>query len=46
MSKIKPRDHPHTEKKIKMQRIYKRANGRFVQCGWMCPDCGHLENDD
>jgi len=33
-------DHAH-----KMQRLYKRVNGKFVACAWMCPDCGQIQRD-
>lgn len=38
LCKHKDRDH-------KMQRLYKRANGRFIPCAWMCPDCGQMKKD-
>jgi hypothetical protein len=28
-----------------MQRLYKRVNGMFITCVWMCPDCGQMQKD-
>ncbi len=33
----------HKDRAHKMQRLYKRDNGRFIPCAWMCPDCGQMQ---
>jgi hypothetical protein len=41
--------HPkcdHQKCVAKMQRIYKRINSTFVQCGWLCPDCSQFKKDN
>jgi hypothetical protein len=30
---------------VKMQRLYKKENGKFIPVGWMCPDCGQIVKD-
>jgi predicted nucleic acid-binding Zn ribbon protein len=41
--------HPkctHPKCGAKMQRIYKRDHAVFIQCGWMCMDCGMIQKDN
>jgi len=38
LCKHKDRDH-------KMQRLYKRVNGKFIPVGWICPDCGQMKKN-
>jgi hypothetical protein len=35
----------HSDRTYKMQRFYKRVNGKFVPCAWICPDCGQIKTD-
>ncbi len=35
----------HSDRAHKMQRLYKRVNGKFIPCAWMCPDCGQMQRD-
>jgi hypothetical protein len=36
-------DHPKCG--AKMQRVYKRIASMFVQCGWLCTECGLFKKD-
>jgi hypothetical protein len=36
---IKHKLHEHKDRAFKMQRLYKRVNGKFIPVAWMCPDC-------
>lgn len=42
---IKHRVCQHKDRAHKMQRLYKRENGKFIGCAWMCPDCGQMIRD-
>lgn len=35
----------HSDRSPKMQRLYKRENGKLVPVAWMCPDCGLIQKD-
>ncbi len=38
----------HTTGAIMMRRVYVRDHahgGKFVPCGWMCPDCKQFQRD-
>jgi hypothetical protein len=35
----------HKDREIKMQRLYKRGEGKFIPCAWLCPDCGEMVED-
>jgi hypothetical protein len=35
----------HKDRAHKMQRLYKRVNGKFIPCAWICPDCGQMQKD-
>jgi len=35
----------HSDKSYKMQRLYKRVDGKFIPCAWMCPYCGQMQRD-
>ena len=37
-------DHPKCG--AKMQRVYKRGDSTFLQCGWLCTDCGMFKKDN
>jgi hypothetical protein len=41
--------HPkcnHPKCGAKMQRVYKRDGSGFIQCGWICTECGLFKKDD
>ena len=42
---IKHKQCQHKDRAHKMQRLYKRENGKFIGCAWMCPDCGQMIRD-
>ena len=36
----------HPKCGAKMQRLYKRVNGKFALCAWLCPDCKLVKTND
>jgi hypothetical protein len=40
---IKHKICKHLNRAHKMQRLYKRVNGKFIPCAWMCPDYGQMQ---
>jgi hypothetical protein len=36
----------HSDRLHKMQRLYKRNNGKFVPVAWIYPDCGQIQKDE
>jgi len=55
MPDIKHKICTHTDRTVKMQRLYKREEiqnpttgekkKKFVGCAWMCPDCWQMVRD-
>jgi hypothetical protein len=45
MSDIKHKLCNDADRSHKMQRLYKRVDGKFIPCAWMCPDCGQMKKD-
>lgn len=39
---------PHSSGPVRMTRVYRRdysQGGKFLPCGWLCPDCKQVKID-